>query len=130
MSAARHTPGPWEASSEWNPHSLQIPVTDADGGPIANVWGGNDEALGNARLIAAAPVAYQSGWADGYAEGYGCKLADATEAFNPVSLAIPHAVEAVADMLLTKYAATFADRPSAIGCARAMLKIASQQVQP
>lgn len=71
---------------------------------------------------------YQTGWDDGYAEGYGCKLADATEAFNPSSLAVPTAVEAVADMLLTNYAATFTDRLSAIGCARAMLKIAAEQV--
>jgi hypothetical protein len=52
---ARHTPGQWEAADYWNDRSLQIPVTDCDGGPIANVWGGNDEAFANARLIAAAP---------------------------------------------------------------------------
>jgi len=48
------TPGPWEARA-FNDHSLQIPVRDAAGEGVANVWGGNEEAHANARLIAAAP---------------------------------------------------------------------------
>lgn len=69
-------------------------------------------------------TSYSLGWNDGYAEGYGCKLADATAPFNPQSLEAPETVERVADMLQRKFASTFSDRPSAIGCARAMIRSA------
>ena len=69
---------------------------------------------------------YDLGWSDGYAEGYACKLADATGVFAPSSLEVPEAVEAVATYLMRKYSKTFGDRPSAIGCARAMFKIAQE----
>jgi hypothetical protein len=70
---------------------------------------------------------YQLGWNDGYAEGYGCKLVDATEPFNPQHLTAPDIVEAVATMLQRRYASTFPDRPSAVGCARLMLLTAKEQ---
>lgn len=66
---------------------------------------------------------YDLGWNDGYAEGYACKLADATAPFNPASVAAPEMVERVADYIARKYAAHF-NRIDALGLARAMLKIA------
>jgi hypothetical protein len=67
---------------------------------------------------------YQLGWDDGYAEGYACKLADATESFRPASLQAPELVERVADHVARKYAAYFT-RGDALGLARAMLNIAA-----
>lgn len=65
MSNAQHTPGPWQARSEYEPWLI---IGNVDGeilhdGPsfsyteICEVIGGDDarEALANARLIAAAP---------------------------------------------------------------------------
>jgi hypothetical protein len=68
-------------------------------------------------------TAYDRGWNDGYAEGYGAKLADVSEPFMPTGSAAE--VERVADWLQAKYAATFgADRSEAIGMARGMLRAA------
>jgi hypothetical protein len=68
-------------------------------------------------------AAYDSGFSDGYAEGYACKLTDATEPFKLQSLDVPEMVDAVAEMLVSKFRATFPDKPSAIGCARLMIAI-------
>lgn len=72
-------------------------------------------------------TSYDCGWDDGYAEGYACKLADATEPFSPISAIKPVQVEAVADWLMSKYKAVFADRSDAIGMARGRLKAAASQ---
>lgn len=59
MSAAKHTPGPWQVH-----HGNPLQVCDADGerrgcAPIANAWTPTSqitgEAVANARLVAAAP---------------------------------------------------------------------------
>lgn len=65
--------------------------------------------------------AYSLGWNDGYAEGYACKLADATEPFRLASATLPDAIERAADYVQRKYAVIFAgDRPAAIGLVRAV----------
>jgi hypothetical protein len=72
------------------------------------------------------PTSYQLGWDDGYAEGYACKLADATERFNPTALARPEAVERMADHLQRKLASVYGgNRSPAIGMARALLETAT-----
>ncbi|RYY67736.1 MAG: hypothetical protein EOO12_00325 [Chitinophagaceae bacterium] len=51
-----HTPSPWQASPSWNLNTGKIRVFDQTTmEAVADVWGGNDEAMANARLIAAAP---------------------------------------------------------------------------
>lgn len=62
---------------------------------------------------------YTLGWNDGYAEGYACKLVDVTEPFMPAGDAAD--IEAGADYVAQKYAATFPDRASAIGVVRGIL---------
>lgn len=70
--------------------------------------------------------AYQNGWDDGYAEGYACKLADATEPFSPTS-ARPEEVLAAANYLRKKFKAYFVTDADAIGTARGMLLAISEQ---
>lgn len=65
---------------------------------------------------------YQSGWGDGYAEGYACKLADVTAPFTPTGTA--EEATRVADWLQRKYARDYSDRAKAIGMARGMIKAA------
>ena len=67
---------------------------------------------------------YQLGWNDGYSEGYACKLADATEPFDPASSQLPDRIERAADHILKRYKALFGeDRSEAIGLARGIAKI-------
>ena len=66
---------------------------------------------------------YDLGWSDGYAEGYGCKLSDATEPFAPRSLNKAKAIEAVAARLVSHYGI---ERSEAIGAARGMFRIARE----
>ncbi len=65
---------------------------------------------------------YESGWSDGYAEGYACKLADVTHPFMPAGTA--EEIDRVADWLQTRYASTHGDRDKAIGMARGMIRAA------
>jgi len=66
---------------------------------------------------------YETGWNDGYAEGYACKLADVTAPFMPAGTA--EEITRVADWLQRNYAETYrGDRPSAIGLARGMIEAA------
>lgn len=52
----KHTVGPWQASPSWNLNTGKIRVFDQTTmEAVADVWGGNAEALANASLIAAAP---------------------------------------------------------------------------
>lgn len=64
------------------------------------------------------PTPYALGWDDGYSEGYACKLADATEPFNPASLSRADAVTLIAALLQKKHAVYFASDSDAIGAAR------------
>lgn len=75
---------------------------------------------------------YALGFDDGYAEGYACKLADATTTFNPSSADLPDRIEEAANHLQRKYAKVFdGDRAAAIGLARQMAKIlAGEQATP
>lgn len=66
--------------------------------------------------------AYQRGWDDGYAEGYGAKLADVTAPFMPVSNAAE--VERIADWLQEQYRTVVPTRSDAIGMARGMIRAA------
>jgi hypothetical protein len=68
---------------------------------------------------------YDLGWNDGYAEGYACKLTDATEPFSPRSLNKAEAVEATAKRLHTRYGI---EQSEAIGAARMMFRIAREKV--
>lgn len=55
MTAATHTPGPWEADSNgkiWG--DIENPVHDGDSPLLAEMWGNGAEQRANARLIAAA----------------------------------------------------------------------------
>ncbi len=65
---------------------------------------------------------YQTGWDDGYAEGYACKLVDVTQPFMPSGDQAE--IEAVADWLQRKYATHFHLRAEAIGLARGMIRVA------
>lgn len=69
-------------------------------------------------------TSYVAGWNDGYAEGYACKLADATEPFAPASADLPSKIEAAADLIQSRYRVYFgSDRPAAIGLARSIVAI-------
>ena len=68
---------------------------------------------------------YQTGWSDGYAEGYGCKLADATEPFVPTLQVRPEEVTLVANWLMKTRPTQFRGMDEAIGLARGMLEVAS-----
>lgn len=50
-----HTPGPWEAMIEHNPHRYQIEIGSPEWCPLASAWDTNEESVANAHLIAAAP---------------------------------------------------------------------------
>ncbi len=53
---SKHTPGPWKSDDAWNINSGKIVVRDdPTGEEVAQIWGGNEEAMANARLIASAP---------------------------------------------------------------------------
>lgn len=66
---------------------------------------------------------YQTGWNDGYSEGFACKLADVSAPFMPSGTAAE--IEHVADWLQRNYGTTFgADRSEAIGMARGMIRAA------
>jgi hypothetical protein len=67
--------------------------------------------------------AYQSGFDDGYVEGYECKLADLGVDFAPTGVTLE--VDAAATWLMLHYAAHFS-RVEAIGAARAMLRAAKE----
>ena len=67
---------------------------------------------------------YNLGFDDGYAEGYGAKLKDATEPFNPAAAELPERIEEAADHIQRKYAKVFdGDRAGAIGLARSIARI-------
>jgi hypothetical protein len=68
-------------------------------------------------------TSYDRGFSDGYAEGYGAKLADVGAPFMPAGTA--EEVERIADWLLARYAALVPTRADAIGMARGMIQAAS-----
>ncbi|QRF55335.1 hypothetical protein [Variovorax paradoxus] len=60
MSAAQHTPGPWEANGPFVNSAAVIGIADCSRAAVAENWAGTDYATdeiaeANARLIAAAP---------------------------------------------------------------------------
>jgi hypothetical protein len=70
---------------------------------------------------------YATGWKNGYAEGYACKLVDVTNPFMPSGTA--EEITRVADWLQTKYSRDYgADRPGAIRMARGMIKAARGEI--
>ena len=62
---------------------------------------------------------YQTGWDDGYAEGYACKLADLTEPFAPPQKEFE--VESAARWLHSRLAA-YLSYVEAIGLVRGMVR--------
>lgn len=52
---AAHSSGPWAVDDTYAGQSLKLRIVCPQGEAVADVWGCDDEARANARLIAAAP---------------------------------------------------------------------------